>query len=149
MTETAKDQPLRASFTVAIDGPAGAGKSTIGLAVGAKARICELESGAMYRALALKAISRKLSFDDEDTLVKRPKLAHSTRTDDCGNRTCSMADVSSRIREREFRRASLRCIPRFGVDVARQREMAPAAAFDGGRDIGRKFSDADENLSGC
>src|SRR5256885_16540096 len=55
---------------IAIDGPAGAGKSTIASRLARKLGYVNLESGAMYRALALKAIERDASFDDEAALVK-------------------------------------------------------------------------------
>ena len=61
---------------IAIDGPAGAGKSTIASRLARKLGYVNLESGAMYRALALKAIENDISFDDEAALVE---LAHSSR----------------------------------------------------------------------
>ena len=61
---------------IAIDGPAGAGKSTIASRLARKLGYVNLESGAMYRALALKAIEWDVSFDDEPALVK---LAHDSR----------------------------------------------------------------------
>jgi len=61
---------------IAIDGPAGAGKSTIASRLARKLGYVNLESGAMYRALALKAIEWDVSFDDDPALVK---LAHNSR----------------------------------------------------------------------
>ena len=61
---------------IAIDGPAGAGKSTIASRLARKLDYVNLESGAMYRALALKAIDRDTSFDDEPALMK---LAETSR----------------------------------------------------------------------
>ena len=46
----------RKPLTVAIDGPAGAGKSTVARALAQRFGLLNLESGAMYRAFALKAI---------------------------------------------------------------------------------------------
>jgi len=63
-------------LTIAIDGPAGAGKSTIASRLARKLGYANLESGAMYRALALKAIEWDISFDDEAALTK---LAHDSR----------------------------------------------------------------------
>ncbi len=54
---------------IAIDGPAGAGKSTIASRLARKLGYANLESGAMYRALALKAIEWDKSFDNEAALV--------------------------------------------------------------------------------
>lgn len=63
---------------IAIDGPAGSGKSTVSKLVAKKLDLLYIDTGAMYRALTLKAMREKLSLEDEDALVK---LAHSTRID--------------------------------------------------------------------
>ncbi|HLK33148.1 MAG TPA: (d)CMP kinase, partial [Terriglobales bacterium] len=62
-------------LTIAIDGPAGAGKSTIAARLARKLGYVNLESGAMYRALALKAIRNDISFDDEPALLALAKGA--------------------------------------------------------------------------
>ena len=54
---------------IAIDGPAGAGKSTLAAHLARRFGFLNLETGAMYRALALKAIDHDLVFDEEDTLL--------------------------------------------------------------------------------
>src|SRR5207302_11212680 len=61
---------------IAIDGPAGAGKSTIASRLARKLGYVNLESGAMYRALGLKAIEWDVSFEDEPALLN---LAHNSR----------------------------------------------------------------------
>ena len=48
------------SFNIAIDGPAGAGKSTIARAVAAKLGYIYVDTGAMYRAMALHFIRRNI-----------------------------------------------------------------------------------------
>ncbi len=53
------------TFSVAIDGPAGAGKSTIAKAAAAKLKFIYIDTGAMYRAVALYAIRNNLPFDNE------------------------------------------------------------------------------------
>src|ERR1700690_1358634 len=86
---------------IAIAGPAGAGKSTIASRLARKLGYVNLESGAMYRALALKAIEWDVSFDDEPALVN---LAQNTRIQlepsMGGNRVLlDNRDVSHRVRE--------------------------------------------------
>ncbi len=135
---------------IAIDGPAGAGKSTIASRLARKLGYVNLESGAMYRALALKAIDNDVSFDDEAALVKlaqdsRIRLEPTLN----GNRTLLNGhDVSSRIRERDVTEAASRVSVHPNVRawmVARQREMgAGGGIVMEGRDIGTKvFPDAD------
>src|ERR1700737_4699864 len=128
MTETAKDEPPPHKLIIAIDGPAGAGKSTIASRLARKLSYVNLESGAMYRALALKAINRDASFDDADALLK---LAENSRIQleptMGGNRTLLDGhDVSSRIRERDVSEAASRVSVHPKVRawmVARQREL--------------------------
>src|SRR3981081_1790601 len=52
-------------LTIAIDGPAGSGKSSVARLVAGILGYLYLDSGAMYRALALKALQRRVSLDDE------------------------------------------------------------------------------------
>jgi cytidylate kinase len=135
---------------IAIDGPAGAGKSTIASRLARKLGYANLESGAMYRALALKAIERDLSFDDEAALLK---LAEDSRIvlepTIGGNRTLlDSKDVSARIRERDVTEAASRVSVHPQVRawmVAQQRAMGAAGGVVmEGRDIGTKvFPDAD------
>jgi CMP/dCMP kinase len=56
--------------TVAIDGPAGAGKSTIGALVAERLGYLFLDTGAMYRAVALAALRRGIDPDDGDRLAQ-------------------------------------------------------------------------------
>jgi cytidylate kinase len=135
---------------IAIDGPAGAGKSTIASRLARKLGYVNLESGAMYRALALKAIERDLSFDDEPALLK---LAENSRIQleprIGGNRTLLDGhDVSSRIRERDVTEGASRVSvhPRVRARLVElQRKMGEAGGVVmEGRDIGTTvFPDAD------
>ena len=55
-------------FNVAIDGPAGAGKSTIAKAVAAKLGFIYVDTGAMYRAIALYLLNHNIASDDEKAI---------------------------------------------------------------------------------
>ncbi len=55
---------------IAIDGPAGAGKSTIARALAARLGLEYLDTGAMYRAVAFAAMRRGIHPDDEDSVAK-------------------------------------------------------------------------------
>ena len=135
---------------IAIDGPAGAGKSTIASRLARKLGYVNLESGAMYRALALKAIERDVSFDDDAALLQ---LARNSRIllepTVGGNRVLLDGhDVSMRVRERDVTEAASRVSVNPNVRewmVARQREMGlHGGVVMEGRDIGTKvFPDAD------
>ncbi|HXZ33198.1 MAG TPA: (d)CMP kinase [Terriglobales bacterium] len=127
---------------IAIDGPAGAGKSTIASRLARKLGYINLESGAMYRALALKAILTDTSFGDEDALLK---LAEDSRIElepaATGNRVLlDGQDVTQRIRETDVTEAASRVSVHPRVRewmVARQREMgSEGGVVMEGRDIG-------------
>ncbi|MFZ0480925.1 MAG: (d)CMP kinase [Terriglobales bacterium] len=143
------DSSIR-KLIIAIDGPAGAGKSTIAARVARMLGYVNLESGAMYRALALKAIEWDASFEDEAVLLKMAQdsriALEPTRT---GNRVLlDGRDISSRIRERDVTEAASKISVHPKVRewmVARQREMGlGGGVVMEGRDIGTKvFPDAD------
>ena len=85
---------------VTIDGPAGSGKSTAARKLAAKLGIAYLDTGAMYRALALAALNEAVRMTDEAALVA---LARSAQIElDCGPTytrvTLNGADVSEAIR---------------------------------------------------
>jgi CMP/dCMP kinase len=63
-------------LTISIDGPAGSGKSSVARRVAALLGYSYLDSGAMYRALALKALERKVALNDEAHLEALAKETH-------------------------------------------------------------------------
>ncbi len=145
--------PFQRKLIIAIDGPAGAGKSTIASRLARKLGYVNLESGAMYRALALKAIEWDVSFDDEAALVKAARDSHITLEHTTGGNRVRLngKDISERIRERDVTEAASRVSVHPQVRewmVARQREMGIAGGVVmEGRDIGTKvFPDADVKI---
>lgn len=137
-------------LVIAIDGPAGAGKSTIASRLARKLGYANLESGAMYRALALKAILNDISFDEADSLLhlaEKSKIELQPQLD--GNRVLlDTEDVSRRIRERDVTEAASRVSVHPEVRrwmVARQRELGvKGGVIMEGRDIGTAvFPNAD------
>lgn len=58
------------SFNIAIDGPAGAGKSTIAKKVAAQLKFIYVDTGAMYRAMALYMLNKCIDPSDSDTVAK-------------------------------------------------------------------------------
>ena len=135
---------------IAIDGPAGAGKSTIASRLARKLGYVNLESGAMYRALALKAIEWDVSLDDEAALRKLAERARIALEPALGGNRVVLdgKDVSMRIRERDVTVAASRASVHPAVRewmVARQQEMGKnGGVVMEGRDIGTQvFPHAD------
>ena len=127
---------------IAIDGPAGAGKSTIAARLARKLGYVNLESGAMYRALALRAIEWDISFDDEEALLKMAQNSNITLDRSIGGHRVLVngKDVSARIRDRDVTEAASRVSVHPKVRewmVDRQREMGVGGGVVmEGRDIG-------------
>jgi cytidylate kinase len=64
---------LRKKIIIAIDGPAGSGKSTIARLIAEELNFLYIDTGAMYRALTLKAIKSNVSFQKKDDLINQAR----------------------------------------------------------------------------
>ena len=138
---------------IAIDGPAGAGKSTLAAHLARRFGFLNLETGAMYRALALKAIENDLCFDEEACLLD---LAAYTRIrlepQLEGNRVLlDGRDVSRRVRDTDVTAAASRVSvhPRLRAWMVQQQRALGAAGgvVMEGRDIGTAvFPDAEVKI---
>jgi cytidylate kinase len=101
---------------VTIDGPAGAGKSTVARALARRLDFAVLDTGAMYRAVTLAAIRRHIDFLLADRLLE---AAREAKVELAGDRTfLDGEDVSDVIRLPEISRAI-----RFVADEPRVREI--------------------------
>lgn len=129
-------------INIALDGPSGSGKSTVAKALSQKLNILYLDTGAMYRATAVKAMQLgidtfdengvKTFIDDIDLVIKYIDGSQHTFLD--GN------DVSQKIREPQVSMAasnisSLRSVRLKMVDMQRKIASSMSCVLDG-RDIG-------------
>jgi cytidylate kinase len=138
---------------IAIDGPAGAGKSTLAAHLARRFGLLNLETGAMYRALALKAIEKDYAFDEEAPLLALAEVTRIRLEPQMeGNRVLlDGTDVSRRIREQDVTSAAsqISVHPRLRAwMVAEQRALgAKGGVVMEGRDIGTAvFPDAEVKI---
>jgi cytidylate kinase len=129
-------------MVIAIDGPAGAGKSTVARAVAAALGFTYLDSGAMYRCVALAGIERGVDLDDAEEMGA---LARSLRIELDGELVeLDGRDVSTAIREPRVTEASSRVSvhpPVREAMVEGQRGLIAAGRYVAeGRDIGTVVS---------
>ncbi len=135
---------------VAIDGPAGSGKSTVARALAARLRYLHVDTGAMYRAVALAAARSGIAFDDGPALGALCRgLSLRQVPGPAGSRTLlGEEDVSNAIRTPEMSLASstVSAVPEVRAAMASlQRRMGEkGGAVLEGRDIGTVvFPDAE------
>ncbi|MBI3492099.1 MAG: (d)CMP kinase [Acidobacteria bacterium] len=123
---------------IAIDGPSGAGKGTVARAVAAELGYRHVDSGAMYRAVAWKAVRGRVPLEDEAAVAR---VAEQSRIDvTSAHVRIDDADVTREIRTPEIDRAAAAVarLPRVRIVlVDRQRRLgAVGGIVMEGRDIG-------------
>src|SRR5438105_3258361 len=136
-------------LTIAIDGPAGSGKSSVARRVAAMLGYLYLDSGAMYRALGLKALRQGVPLDDEARLAVLAKQTHielrapTAEHEAVGAKNCVFldgADVTREIRTSEVAQAASRLATiakvRHVLVAEQQRAGAGGGVVMEGRDIG-------------
>jgi cytidylate kinase len=125
---------------VAIDGPAGAGKSTLARRVAAKLGAVYIDTGAMYRAVALAALRSNTPLDNAERLAALAGQADIRFEPGGSSVLLDGEDVSEAIRRPEISPAASRISAIPGVRrvlVGKQREMgASGSVVMEGRDIG-------------
>ncbi len=135
---TGTNDSLPAPMVIAIDGPAGAGKSTVGRALATRLGLAYLDTGAQFRAVGVAALHGGISFDDDRACAD---LAKSFEATDDGHVWVEGIDYTSLIRTPEAGQAASKVavIPSVRTNLAeRQRAWATAhgSGVIEGRDIG-------------
>ena len=132
-------------YSIAIDGPAGAGKSTIAKAVSKELGYVYIDTGAMYRAVGLYCIMNGISLTDEESVVERIKdIDISIAYDEEGVQQVFLngENVSTRIRTQEVGDAASTVSQYQPVRdklVSLQQKLASTTSVVmDGRDIGSK-----------
>jgi CMP/dCMP kinase len=150
VTELVTEPMLKTAIVVAIDGPAGAGKSTVGRALAARLGLEYLDTGAMYRAMTFAALRRGVVEGDLDEVAA---MAPDVDIDVLDDRvTVDGVDATAVIRGREVTEAVSQVAANPAVRavlVQRQREWVSerGGGVIEGRDIGSVvFPDADLKL---
>jgi len=144
-------------LTITIDGPAGSGKSSVARRVASILGYLYLDSGAMYRALALKALNQSVPLDDEGRLERlardthiqlKPPTPHQERAGAKNRVFLDGIEVTDAIRTADVAQASSRLATIAVVRQVLVAEQQCAGAGGGvvmeGRDIGTVvFPDAE------
>lgn len=126
-------------LVIAIDGPAGAGKSTIGRALARRLGLEYLDTGAMYRAVTFSAMHSGVDLDDSAAVAEHARNAEMSVADD--GVWINGVDATTHIRTREVTAAVSKVAANSAVRtdlVARQRAWAHdhGGGVIEGRDIG-------------
>lgn len=133
---------LTKKFNIALDGPAGSGKSTVSKIIAKKLNILCLDTGAMYRACALKCLLNNVSVKDEKKVKELLKNTEITVGYENGVQITYLdgKDVSSDIRKPEISMlastvSALPCVRTKMVEAQRNIAKNTSCVLDG-RDIG-------------
>lgn len=129
-------------FNIALDGPAGSGKSTVSKILGKKLNILCLDTGAMYRACALKCLCEGVSVNDESAVLAVMKNINLEVKYENGEQRTLLdgKDVSAEIRKPEISMlastvSALGCVREKMVSLQREIAAKTSCILDG-RDIG-------------
>ncbi len=126
------------SFIVAIDGPAGSGKGTVAKKIAQKYNLINIDTGAMYRCIALKALDEKINLEEKEKLIDISKQVKIELKEN-GKVLLDDIDVTSRIRTQEVSSivSQVSSIKEVRLNMVKlQREMAEGKnAIMEGRDI--------------
>ena len=134
---------------IAIDGPSGAGKGTVARNLASRLNYRHIDTGAMYRAVAWKAVQEQLDLEDEEAVSMLARRIRLTAAE--GAVSVDGQDVSREIRTPEIDAAAAKVArqPKVrAVLIAQQRELgAGGRIVMEGRDIGTVvFPNADVKL---
>lgn len=130
------------SFNIAIDGPAGAGKSTIAKAVAGEMGLIYVDTGAMYRAMALFMVREGIDLQDTEAIIRKCREADITIRYEDGVQVVLLngENVNAYLRTEEVGRAasSVSVIPRVREKLVelQKRLAAESDCVMDGRDIG-------------
>lgn len=129
-------------ITIALDGPSGSGKSTVAKALSKKLNILYLDTGAMYRAVAVKTVSLGIdTLDEKGVSSFIDDINLDIKYVDGSQRTyLDGKDVSEKIREPQVsmqasKVSSLKCVRLKMVEMQRKIASDMSCVLDG-RDIG-------------
>ncbi len=140
-----------ANFVIAIDGPAGAGKSTVARLVAERLGYLHLNTGAMYRAVTWQALQENIDLEDEDALVELAERCEVSFENNGSRVILNGLDVSRQIRFPEVDK-NISTVVRFPrlreVMVQQQQRIGQArAVVSEGRDVTTVvFPDADVKI---